>query len=350
MDQNMKRPLPLVSVILPNFNGGQFLRKAVRSILGQTYRHFELIYIDDGSTDNSMAIMRTIKDPRVRMIINRENRGLVYCLNLGIQSAQGKYIARMDADDISLPHRLKCQIQFMEKHSSISICGAWIKTIGRKHTCWRNDRLPISDVSIKLRLFFGNSLVHPTVMMRKAFIDARSLSYNPDMKKIEDYDLWSRVGNAAQFANIPKTLLKYRYHDLNLSHIDFHFDTSRKSLLYSIYKRLFDSNGIQYDDNDLDLHYRLNDYPKIEGITIDQIVNWLLRLRNSFYAQYDLKSVDKVLLYQWYFICRSFFSKKMNLPFLFINSPFFKLTVQSIKYVLVLHAKYLLLKLAIWLK
>jgi glycosyltransferase involved in cell wall biosynthesis len=160
---------PLVSVILPVYNAETYIAEAIESILTQSYKNLELILINDGSTDRSLDIMQSYADIRIQ-IISRENRGLVASLNEGIMKAKGKYIARMDADDISLPKRFEEQVAFLEMHPEVGLCGTAVMMFGNKikGKIWR---LPQSDNRIKSELLFSSALAHPTLMMRGELIE-----------------------------------------------------------------------------------------------------------------------------------------------------------------------------------
>jgi glycosyltransferase involved in cell wall biosynthesis len=206
--------IPVVSVLLPVFNAEMFVRDAVESILAQTFRDFELIIINDGSQDGSEKILRQLmkRDARV-ILISRENRGLVYSLNEGIGVARGKWIARMDADDISLPNRLEAQLSCLQQ-TGADICGSWVKFFGSSDR--RTIKHPQSDAAIKLGILFGSPFAHPSVVMRAAL--AKQLQYDKSWEKCEDYDLWERAARSGWImANVPHVLLLYRQHDAQIS-------------------------------------------------------------------------------------------------------------------------------------
>lgn len=205
---------PLISVILPVYNGAAFLASALDSILNQTLREFELIIIDDGSTDNSRAILEeyVIKDARIKFF-SRENRGLANTLNESIALAAGTWIARMDQDDIALPFRFEKQLAYL-KSSRADIVGSWVKRFGAADK--RVVRLPESDGAIKMALLFESPFAHPAVMMRAAV--AKELGYEHTWDKAEDYDLWVRAAIAGwKMANIQEVLLLYRVHASQIS-------------------------------------------------------------------------------------------------------------------------------------
>ena len=199
---------PKVSVLMPVYNADEFLSEAIESVLNQTFRDFELIVIEDGSTDTSADILRTVRDPRLRIIDNGTNLGLIRSLNQGIGLARGQYIARMDADDISLPDRFAKQVAFLDGHPEIAVCGTWFRTIGihdriHKHPAKHQDI--VEDL-----LHVGCVIGHPTVMFRKSAVD--EIQYESAFEHAEDYRLWARLSSRFKLANLPEVCLLYRTH------------------------------------------------------------------------------------------------------------------------------------------
>lgn len=208
----------LVSIILPVYNAEEYLEECINSILVQTYKKFELIVINDGSTDNSMIIISNFKDERLKVIDNNHN--FIESLNLGITVANGEFIARMDADDIMLPNRLETQLDFMETHPKIDICGCWAETFYTKKYIMK---MPVDHKTIVSNLLLNNILIHPTIIMRVSSI-SKFPGYPNLYKKnyiyAEDYKLWTEMSAAGyRFANIPKVLLKYRLSQKQVTYI-----------------------------------------------------------------------------------------------------------------------------------
>jgi hypothetical protein len=204
--------VPNVSIVMSVFNGERFLCEAVESILGQSLSDFEFIIIDDGSTDRSGSILKAYeaRDPRIR-IYPQENRGLIESLNRGCGLARGKYIARMDADDIAVPDRLAWQIDFMEKHPEVAVVGGAVEFMDRVGKVLRVAGRPLHNDEIQ-RVILNQSGVmwHPTVVIRKAaFVQMGGYRNVVDA---EDYDLWLRMAEMFELANLPQVLLKYRLH------------------------------------------------------------------------------------------------------------------------------------------
>lgn len=203
---------PHVTVLLSVYNGERFLAEAIDSILGQSYENYEFIIIDDASTDSTAEILKRYarKDSRIKIVTNPVNLRLAASLNKGISLASGELIARMDADDVSLPDRLEKQVAFMQANPNVSICGTALSVYGSPDTIWLP---PLDDHAIKTMFFFESCLYHPTVIMRKRLFS--DFSYSSSMLPAEDYDLWSRFAEKKEiiFANLPAPLLRYRFHE-----------------------------------------------------------------------------------------------------------------------------------------
>lgn len=206
----MNSDSPKVTVLMPVYNGEKYLEKAIESILNQTFRDFEFIIVDDGSTDSTSSIIACYqqKDARIR-IYNQENRGLVASLNVGCQLSRGKYIARMDADDVSLPERLAKQVAYLDAHPEVGVLGGWMEVIDESGGPQNKVRVPTTPSLIKWSLLFGCPVVHPSVMMRRDIIEPLGF-YRPEALHAEDYDLWARACFTTQIANIPEILVRHR--------------------------------------------------------------------------------------------------------------------------------------------
>jgi len=201
---------PLISVIMPVYNSEKYLAKAIESILNQTYRNFEFIIINDGSTDNSFEIIKKYakRDERIILIDRKENKGLVYSLIEGINQARGEFIARMDADDVSLPKRFERQMEYMIKNN-LDVCGSFIQFL-RKGIKERIIAFPIKHNDIKYTLLFVNTFSHPTMMFKREVF--QKVNYSSDYESAEDYKLWCDILLNTDFkvGNVPEVLLYYR--------------------------------------------------------------------------------------------------------------------------------------------
>lgn len=209
---------PSVSVIMAVWNGEKYLHEAVESILGQTLSDFEFIIIDDGSTDRSYELLSQLRDPRLKLFRNKENIGLARSLNIALNVAEGEYIARMDADDIALPERLYTQVEFLEKNSSVVVCGTGVNYFSEDGDEGVSSP-PADDVTIRSTLIFGSLIFHPTVMFRAVLFREHAIQYNEQYTCSQDYELWATIANisGARFANVPEPHMRYRKHTSSIS-------------------------------------------------------------------------------------------------------------------------------------
>jgi glycosyltransferase involved in cell wall biosynthesis len=202
--------VPLVSVVMSVYNGEKYLDEAIASVLEQSFRNFEFIIIDDGSTDGTSGILQRYAEIDKRICVRRQkNLGLIASLNKGCRLAQGKYIARMDADDISLPERLARQVHYIETHSQIGVLGTWVEYIDESGKTYGQWRMPTQPGLVGWSLIFGTCLAHPTVIMRSDVLESLNY-YRLEALHVEDYDLWTRASFSTRIANIPEVLLKRR--------------------------------------------------------------------------------------------------------------------------------------------
>lgn len=201
---------PEISVVMPVYNGEKYLKEAIESILNQSFKNFEFIIINDGSTDKTAEIIQSYRDERIVYINNEKNLGLSKSFNIGIKVAQGSYIARMDADDLSLPERFEKQLNFLALHPEISIVGSAIERINEKGEKLGVSRKALEPQALKWQSLFSTPLFHPTVVGR-AQIFKENL-FDESLTNSEDYELWSRLmfEKGCKLSNLPEPLLLYR--------------------------------------------------------------------------------------------------------------------------------------------
>ena len=201
---------PLISVLMPVFNGKEYLADSINSILKQTYSNFELIIINDGSKDNSEDIIKIFTDTRIKYYY-QTNHGLAQTLNYAISLAKGIYLARMDQDDISMPERFEQQVSFLEKYPDYAIVGTWADIWVDNEPSKRCHKHPSESYILKFHLLFDNPFVHSSMMIRKSTIDEVGLYCTDEYRQPpEDYELWSRIARVYEVSNIPKVLHIYR--------------------------------------------------------------------------------------------------------------------------------------------
>jgi glycosyltransferase involved in cell wall biosynthesis len=203
--------MPQVTVLMPVFNSGKFLDAAISSILSQTYPDFEFIIIDDGSTDNSAAIIKSFKDPRIRFFQNEINLGITRTLNKGIELASTEYIARMDADDISYPDRLKKQYKYLREHPDCALVSSLVRVINEDGDFVREDNFKSKYYYYNLTFF--SWIYHPSVMYRKKAVESVN-KYTVDYA--EDFELFWQLSRLYKIHNMDEVLLEYRISNQSL--------------------------------------------------------------------------------------------------------------------------------------
>jgi len=208
---------PLLSVVMVVYNGEKYLKQAIESVLNQPFKNFELIIVDDGSTDNTSLILSYYKkkDKRIIVIKNKKNKGSFYSRNRAINLSKGCYVAIMDSDDIALPNRFIEQIKFLKQNRHVSAVGSWAKVINSEGAIIGDLKPPTNYEVIKRQIIRTNCLVHSTLMAKKeVFIE---FPYDENLPFAADYDFLIRMVRKYVFVNLPKILIKYRMHNENIS-------------------------------------------------------------------------------------------------------------------------------------
>jgi len=283
----------LVTVYMTVFNGEKFLRESIESILNQTYSNFNLLIINDGSTDGSEAIIKSFTDPRIQYFANETNKGIVYSRNKALKEIKTKYTAVLDCDDISLPTRLEKQIHFMESNPDVTVCGTWALMIDEKSTVFGHQIMPVTNKDfVNIEMLFRNQFVHSSTLFRTKI----ALESGGYQLGCEDFWLYSKISLRYKMANLPEFLTKYRIHNSNIS----------------------STNKIQINQNELDvlkmLYSRFNLAEKYLNIPISIIKNDLSLIDNSivydFFTTlidtnnkklyYEKSSFNSVMFQYWY--------------------------------------------------
>jgi glycosyltransferase involved in cell wall biosynthesis len=284
------RKMPRVSVILPVYNAEIFIEEAVKSILDQTFSDFELILLNDCSTDSTPDILEKFTDHRIRFINNDTNLKVVKTLNKGLDLATGEFIARMDADDIAHPLRLEKQVNFLTKHPETDLVGSWVQHFGAESTVMK---AATEHDHIKVRLFFVNPMFHPAVMFRNERFKKNNLRYEESFKNAEDYGLWVKAIDTLKFANIPEILLKYRIHAANVSVLK----DSNRSLLdeihYDVYRFFLDKLNVDFTGKELLMQRKLG-LVNVGELSQDELTDYLMWLKKLVVANSKVNYFDKV--------------------------------------------------------
>ncbi len=243
--------MPKISVLLPVFNAEKSIQEAIQSVLDQTFTDFELLILNDGSTDKSLAIIESFKDSRIKVFTNESNLKLIATLNKGLGLASGEYLARMDADDICLPERFEKQVKFLDENQDYVAVGSNYLAFGDLNFV---SKLALTNEAIRLASYFENPMAHPTTMLRLNVLRSHSISYRPDLLHIEDWGLWRDLMKFGNLENLNAPLLHYRLSPTSVSMIHRQtFELRYKAFYKIILQDLFS----EVSDLTLDLHYQL---------------------------------------------------------------------------------------------
>lgn len=287
-----------ISVVMPVYNCEKYLKEAIDSVINQTYSNLELIIIDDCSTDNSVNIINSYHDERIILIRNDKNLGIAKTLNKGIEISKGKYLARMDADDICYLHRLEIQYNFMENNLDIGMCGSSVEVFTESNT--NIHECPVGDDEIKVLQMFNTAFAHPSVMIRKNILDKYDLRYDDFYEGMEDYELWIRMSQITKLANIKEVLLKYRSHSGQVTKKVSSLQCQRMKIIKERILKNLNENFTQ-EDVEILMMYSTNEIFKHEYM-IYKVFNLFDKIiKNNLQSQvYDDKTLRKVISYNVY--------------------------------------------------
>ena len=241
--------MPKVSVLMPVYNGEKYISQAINSVLSQSFTDFELIVIDDGSTDKSAEIVGSYSDKRIRYVANQTNLGLAGARNRAIEISDGDYLAWLDCDDISLPERLRKQVSLLDEHPNIGLCGTWVRTLGLdSEKFWRYASDP---GFVRARMLFDDPIATSAAMVRRRCLSGEDLCFDARFPPAEDYELWERISRTSAVCNISEVLTLYRIHPNQISAI--RHEQQRKSV-WKIQSRLLHQLHIYPTDEEKLLH------------------------------------------------------------------------------------------------
>ncbi len=201
---------PVVSVLMSVYNDDRFLKAAVESILAQTYADLEFVIVDDGSSDGTAEILRSFKDDRIKIAVSKRNWGLTASLNRGLRSCRGRFLARIDSDDIADPQRIRRQVDFLEKRADVGIVGSSRLLVDESGQIVGRSNPPTDDLAIRWKSLLGNPFGHPTVMLRMELLKRYRLQYDRSYRTAQDYELWTRLLRVTRGANLQEPLVHYR--------------------------------------------------------------------------------------------------------------------------------------------
>ena len=234
-------PPPRVSVVIPAYNAQRYLRESVESVLQQSFKDFECIVVDDGSTDRTPAIIDELaaRDPRVRRL-TIEHGGIVKGLNAGVEAARGQYIVRTDADDICLPNRFERQVRFLDDHPDCVLAGSKVTLVDPYNSTLWDVEVKANHEQIEAELLRGNgwAVIHPSTLLRRDAMLAVG-GYRAEYEWVEDLDLFLRMGQIGRLANLQEPLLRYRQHfaSVNRTRLELQVERTRRAALEGYARR-----------------------------------------------------------------------------------------------------------------
>jgi glycosyltransferase involved in cell wall biosynthesis len=322
-----------VSVVMPVYNSEKYLSCALKSVLNQSFDDFEFIIIDDCSTDHSSKIISLYNDPRIRYFKNEKNQGISYSLNRGIDISRGRYIIRMDSDDICVPERFSKQISFMENHPKVGVCGSWVKTIGQSEGLWKPSTKP---EFVHCATLFSAVLCHPSTILRRELLERYTLRYCLEVSGFEDWDMWRRGACHFSITNIPQVLLHYRTtnwitNQSNLTDEDLKAPSFR--LFHELDRRNLTALGLEATNEEKLIHRRLGSLAfKNDKAFIMAANQWLekLYLANNKAGIYPHLPLQQTLADRWLKVCKFASETPAQARKLFWNSPWFDLNRSSL--------------------
>jgi hypothetical protein len=293
---------PVVSVVIPVYNGEPYLREAVESVLAQTLSDLELLIINDGSSDATGSLARAFDDPRVRVLDNAANIGLAATRNRGIRECRGRYLAWLDADDTSHPRRLELQIRLLESRPDIGACGTWVTPIGgREGDVWR---YPTDPEIIRCRMLFDNPLAISSAVVRRGIFVEHRLEHEPQRVYTEDYDFWERLLHHSDLMNLPEVLTRYRIHPGQMSRV---LADSRAVPVWEVQERQLNAMGLSVSEDERRIHTMIGVGWRSEGTSafVTAARAWLHRIAvaNERTRRLPHLALLAVLAERWVFLC-----------------------------------------------
>lgn len=300
---------PLVTVGIAVYGGERYIAEAINSVLAESYQNWELLLVNDCSPDNSVDVIRTFTDSRIRLLENEQNLGLVGVRNRILDEARGKYIAWLDQDDLTLPDRLSTEIGFLEANPRVAACGSWTQMLSeRDDGTWVTGvlRLPTSASDIRASMVFLNPLACNTVTMRRDAFAVRGLRFREEFGNSLDYDLWSRASDVCELRNIDRSLATYRVHagqtsqGAALERMHQHALRIQSELLHRALE-------IEMTPEQIRLHRLATIEPElISKDDLQRIAEWFAHLRTaaSGSESFETDAWDAAIARQWITCCR----------------------------------------------
>lgn len=307
---------PLITVLMPARNAGAYIAETVRSLRAQTMADFELLVVDDDSSDDTVPQTRAAAagDERLRLVTGQGRLGFSGALNLGLSLARGALIARMDADDIAVPRRLEIQAGYLKDHPETGLCGGLVQTFGLR--AGRFHRLPLSHEQTLCYALFDNPFAHPTVMVRRALLEQHGLRYDPAFCPSDDYELWARAVRLFPCVNLDAVLVHYRVHAQSLTQAEWGDMDARAARVSA---RELQALGLPADDAAAQFHRQLGRGRCVRLADIGQLTRaeqWLTGVleANTRCQRYPPQVLQETVSGIWYRVC--YHARHLGFPML----------------------------------
>jgi len=320
---------PLITVLMPAYNAAEYLNEAIESIINQTFTDFEFLIIDDGSSDNSIDIIKSYNDKRIRLIENGENIKLIATLNKGINLSRGKYIARMDSDDISFPERLQKQFEYMESHPDIGALGTAFISFGEN--VYSETVYPADDFDIRTGMLYKMQLCHPSAIIRKSVLIDNNIIFSFDFPHAEDYEFFYRVSRVSKLANLTDLLYKRRIHNKQVSKI---YSETQKNKTLEIKFIQFQNINVDFNENQIEIFSEINyhHYKKNKEFLLEtQNILEQLYDANQKSKVYDVARFSEYLKDLWVNVCTNLSSMGIEVYNIYNKSKLCRKELKNIK-------------------
>jgi glycosyltransferase involved in cell wall biosynthesis len=297
--------VPTVSIVMPVYNTQKYLEEAIGSVLAQSFDDFELIAVNDGSTDDSPAILNRYRkrDPRIH-VLHQNNNGISAARNSGMRYARGKYIAVMDSDDVCLPERLSKQVELMENHPEVGLCGSRCSFFGCDGE-YAGIVPPVDSNCVKSLLLLVPTLSNTSLMMRRDLVIRNNLFYDESLVAAEDYDLSRRFSQCCKITNLTDILMRIRVHNTSTTQ---RIREKNDKCLSAVHRRVLSELGIRASEEELDLHLSVSTGAYCVSRSreyVDSIEKWFCKLTeaNTNARVYEPSALAKVLFERWSLAC-----------------------------------------------
>ncbi len=319
--------MPIFSVVMPAYNAERFVGEAIESVLAQTLPEWELLVVNDCSTDRTLEVCNSYRDPRIRVFSTPQNLNAAGARNLALEHARGEFVALLDSDDLMAPNRLERHLDFFQKNSLVGACGSYVETFESKEKVAGRGKIeyPCANGSLKASMFFYDPFVTSSVSVRATlFEETQKPVFLQDYAPSEDYELWARWIDRCEFANMPEVLTYYRVHESQLTQTKFSY---MQTQIGRVWEQLFKKLGIIDAASKIAFHQDLVCKNVRSFESLKNIKYWLEQLWKAGLEVEFLPASDwnKALGFWWFVSCKRFSGMGIKSCILYYSSPLHKL-------------------------